>query len=416
MRIALINTYADNGGAAVACLRLTQALRTQQQAATMVVAQQNAAHPHVVATAVHQPQKLGYYAAFAAERLDFLRYEKSKNIRFAYSPANFGTDIRRVPAVADADVLHFHWINHGFLSLNFIEKIAALHKPVVFTLHDQWLFTGGCHYSNECTHYEKQCGNCTEFLKKPHATDLSHRIYLRKKEIIPKIKNLKVVTCSPWLAKLAQNSGILQGVDVQAISNCIDTQVYAPLPAAAARQMLGLPDAGVPLVLFAAGNVADSRKGFEYLIQALQHLKNKNTAAELLIFGKCPPEILNHLPLKTHYLGKLTDENKIIQAYNAASVYVTPSLQDNLPNTIVEALACGVPVAAFDTGGIPQMVEQAQTGYIVPQKNSVLLASAIEFCIKNQNTMRPAARNFALKNYAYDRIAQEYMAVYDGFF
>ena len=409
MRIALINTYSHNGGAAVACLRLAEALSAQNHEVRMVVASQNQPHDLVTPYAHNFVKKLHYLSAFAAERLHFLPYEASKSVRFAYSPASFGVNILDMPEIKNAELLHFHWVNHGFLSLNFFKKLQKLNKPVVFTLHDQWLFTGGCHYSDACQNYVNGCGNCF-FIKKPHKNDISHKIWAQKNEILQEL-NPQIVTCSHWLAQKARESSIFRHTPVNAIANGIDTQVFSPASQADARAKLNLPQ-NTPLILFAAGNVADPRKGFSYLTQALTMLDSTLPKPELLIFGKSDPKTMENLPLKAHHLGKLHTQSHIAAAYNAANVYVSPSLQDNLPNTIMEALACGLPVTAFDTGGIPEMVQHQHSGFVAPQKDVAALAQGIGFCLQNGAMLGENARNFALSHYDYAHIAKKYLQIY----
>ncbi|MGI9159333.1 MAG: hypothetical protein ACR2K1_06240 [Saprospiraceae bacterium] len=165
---------------------------------------------------------------FYAERLSFLPFERDRSVRFSFSLANFGHDIRKHPLVQGADVLHLHWINQGFLSLQNIRQLATLGKPIVWTLHDMWAFTGGCHYSGACDHYQHGCGNCP-FLRRPGSQDLSKTILDRKRVLFP--KNIHFVTSSEWLCGVARSSALLQSYSVEAIAIPVDTDIFKPMTA-----------------------------------------------------------------------------------------------------------------------------------------------------------------------------------------
>lgn len=346
-------------------------------------------------------------ARFAAERAVWWLHERDASVRWAFSPAPLGADLARHPLVRQADVLHLHWTNFGFLSLNGLEKLLRLGKPVVWTLHDQWAFTGGCHYSRGCERFKTHCRQCP-FLRRPGDRDLSARIFEKKRKALENAP-LTVVACSDWLAGEARQSALLGGFPVHSIPNPIDTTVWQPTDRAAARQTLGLPQ-DKKLVLFGAGNLRDERKGFQFLAEAMRGVNG----AELVVFGKADPSALAMLPFPVHHLGVLSSENGLIAAYNAADALAVPSLEDNLPNTIVEALACGTPVVAFATGGIPEMILPEKTGWLAPLRDADALAEGLRWALfaEKSNARREAARAFALKNYAEAAVAAQYQAVY----
>ena len=176
---------------------------------------------------------------FILERLYFLPFEKNKSVRFQFSPAIAGKDISTHPWVQEADIIHLHWFNQGFLSLDGLDKLFMLNKPVVWTLHDMWAFTGGCHYSGECSEYVENCGHCP-FLRSRHAGDLSYTIHQKKKKIWKKT-NLNPVACSKWLGSLAKESSLLRGKNISSISNPINTDQFKPVDIFEARKKLNLP-------------------------------------------------------------------------------------------------------------------------------------------------------------------------------
>jgi len=399
MNVLLLNTY-PHGGAAVACRRLHAALREANINANLLTAHDT-----------------GSRWPFYAERLSFLPFERDKSVRFSFSLANFGNNLSQHPLVRQADVLHLHWVNQGFLSLKNIQQLAELGKPIVWTLHDMWAFTGGCHYSQGCEHFIKECGNC-HYLNRPAAHDLSHRIWLRKHKQYP--KNIHFITSSEWLGNLARSSSLLKDFPVSAIPIPIDTTVFKPLPDAerqAYREQHGVsPNAH--LLLFSAMKVSEERKGFRFLLEALQILKSQHPdfQLEILVLGKTQPEALAALPYPFHALGLLQGQTELAQAYGASDVFAMPSLEDNLPNTVIESLACGTPIASFQTGGIPEMVGHLKEGHIAAQGDSTALAAGILEILQGKTPLsqyRAAARQKAEREYSNLAVAQRTIPIYE---
>jgi glycosyltransferase involved in cell wall biosynthesis len=396
MKILLLNTY-PHGGAGAACRRLQAALQESGHEVNMLTA-----------------EDLGRRWPFYAERLSFLPFEHDKSVRFSFSLANFGTDLSKHPLVQAADVIHLHWINQGFLSLQGIQALAALGKPIVWTLHDMWAFTGGCHYSRGCTGYLKACGNCP-YLRFQGPNDLSHRIWARKLQLYP--PNIQFVTCSGWLRDVALSSSLLSAYPVKAIPNPIDTNVFKPATdterSTFRRELNIAPESRV--LLFVAMKVSETRKGFHFLQEALQLLKQQEPARpiEIVVMGKSTPEALATLPYPVHALGMVAGAPALARVYGMADVFVIPSLEDNLPNTVMESLACGTPVAGFNTGGIPEMVDDGVCGFIAPQGDSVALAQAIARVLDaDQASMRIATREKVVKAYSNKVVAVQYAALY----
>jgi glycosyltransferase involved in cell wall biosynthesis len=417
MKVALVNTFQFSGGAAVACYRLMQALQKNGVEANMLVQEMSFPDKNVAET---EPTYIGRKKAFlrfAAERFYFLFHEKNKEVRFAFSPANIGTDISRHPLMGQADIIHLHWINFGFLSIDSLKKLIALNKPIVWTLHDMWAFTGGCHYSGTCTHYQTHCHNCP-FLRDPHPTDLSYQVFEQKIALLSKA-TIHFVTCSQWLKGLATQSALLKGFPIQAIPNPIDTGVYKPTNKQQARETLQLP-LDKKLILFGAFKIADPRKGVSFLQKALHILKNnypaQTTNVGLLLFGKTDPDLVkNDMAFPQYHLGKLLSTPQLVQAYNAADVFVLPSLEDNLPNTVMEALACGTPVVAFDTGGLPEMINHGQNGYLARYQSAEDLAEGIYQILfsAEPNELSIEARQGVLTHYNESLVVQKYSQLYN---
>ena len=418
MNVLLLNTSDQSGGAAVACRRLLKALRKNNISAQLLVQEQTSIDPTILSTTHSRIKQFVNVYRFVWERFLFFLHESSRNVRFAFSLANTGEDISSHPEVRQADILHLHWINRGFLSLHSIEKLFCMNKPIVWTLHDMWLFTGGCHYAGECTRYEKECHHCP-FLKSPAAHDLSNKVFQAKLKLFrfADKNKITIVTCSRWLSDAARKSRLLNGFNIVSIPNPIDNTIYYPQERSAARTLLGLP-LDKKLLLFGAGNISDKRKGLQYLVVAFQIIKQKNPEwverIELVLFGKSNQATENVFPFPVHGLGVLTNEHRIASLYNACDLFALPSLEDNLPNTVMESLACGTPVVAFRTGGIPEMVEHLHNGFLADYRSAESMAEGIVTLLSSpeQSELRRNARAKVERDYAPKIVADQYRAVY----
>lgn len=417
VKVLQINKTNAGGGAAVAANRLNRALRKNGVDSRLLV--QDLSHNEegvfgVDNSLVHRQKAFG---RFVLERLFFLPYEREASIRFAFSPANTGMDISKHPLVKEADIIHLHWVNQGFLSLNSLKKLLELGKPVVWTQHDMWAFTGGCHYSGSCEKYSTKCQLCP-FLKKPSERDLSTRLFAKKKTLYS-IASLSVVACSDWMRTLAEKSTLFKNKLSVAIPNPIDTGVYRPLNKQEVRENLGL-DVTKKYILFGAANVADPRKGMHYLMEALSILSDQSSFnkvdLELLVFGKMNEDMASQLPFKAHAFNFVTDPKLLIDLYNAADVFALPSLQDNLPNTVMEALACGTPVVGFNIGGVPEMVAHKEMGYLAQEKSAGSLALGLyeTLFVEDLNEYSKAAREKVLHHYSEKVVAEQFNKLYQS--
>ncbi len=409
MKIALVNTSDRIGGAAIACYRLFQALHsTNEVDVTFLVKEKVTDDDRIQKVNTDYISEKKGQLNFILEKLTFLPKESSSKIRFYFSNPNFGQDISQHPDIQAADIIHLHWINKGFLSFKSLEKLIALGKPIVWTMHDMWTFTGGCHYAGHCDHYLQTCGHCN-YLKNPTANDLSNKIWSKKKALYQK-GNFQFVTCSQWLGRVAKTSGLLNNQSVTNIPNPLNTSLFKPD---------GKGKKERPTILFQAMNINEERKGLKYLLESLQLLKERYpdfaATLRLVIFGKSKTDILDKIGIETEYLGLIAGDQAIIEAYNKADCFVIPSLEDNLPNTVMEALACGKPVVGFDTGGIPEMVNHKKNGYIAAQKDVKALAEGIYWVLndtKRYQELSENARQKVITTYAFDKIAKRYTTLY----
>ena len=411
MRVLIVNTSERTGGAAIAANRLLHALNHNGVEARMLVRDRKTGASEVVGL----PQSWRLKANFLWERgVIWLNNGLSRQNLFQVDIANAGTDITRMEAFHWADIIHLHWVNQGFLSLTDLERVMASGKPVVMTLHDQWYFTGICHYSSGCDKYRTQCEHCP-MLKGP-GMDLARRVFDRKRAMYEG-RNLTFVGCSRWMADLARQSRLTQGHTVTNVPNAIDTDVFMPMDKLEARRRHQLP-IDKKLILFGAQRITDERKGFSYLKEACEHIAMHHSSLPgqlgVVVLGGDAQSVKEALPLPVYTVNYLNNEREIAELYNAADLFVTPSLQDNLPNTIVEAMACGVPCVGFNVGGIPEMIHHRQDGYVADYCDSLDFAQGIAWCLNDDRhaALSAAARAAAVATYAEPVAARNYQQIY----
>jgi glycosyltransferase involved in cell wall biosynthesis len=411
MRVLIVNTAERTGGAAIAANRLLHALNHNGVEARMLVRDRKTDASEVV----NIPPSWRLKAKFLWERgIIWLANGLSKKGIFQVDIANTGTDITRMPEFQQADVIHLHWVNQGFLSLGNLERILASGKPVVVTLHDQWYFTGICHYSSDCEKYRTQCQHCP--MLKGQRMDLAQRVFDRKRAMYEG-RNLTFVGCSRWMADMARQSRLTQGHTVTNTPNAIDADVFKPMDKAAARQRHHLP-ADKKLILFGAQRITDERKGFRFLTEACEHIAMHHPTLPqqlgVVVLGGDAQSVKEALPLPVYTVNYLSNEKEIAELYNAADLFVTPSLQDNLPNTIVEAMSCGVPCVGFNVGGIPEMITHKQDGYVADYCDSIDFAQGISWCLNESRhpSLCKAARDNALATYSESVATYNYLQVY----
>ncbi len=415
MKVTLVNSSDTIGGAAIACKRLFYALKGYGVNANLLVEDKISSNENAVGVNKNFIEKKWSFLKFALEYLFFNKFIKSPQEESAFAPAWFGHDISTEKLIIESDIINLHWINNSFLNINSLNNIFKLNKPVVWHLHDMWAFTGGCHYSESCNNYIESCGNCF-FLKNANQNDLSHKLWNQKKEVYNS-SSLTIVTPSRWLADLAGKSSLLRTFDIRVIPNAIDTEVFKPFPKGSSKEKLGL-NKNKRYLLFAAMNLAHKRKGFEYLVKAIQLFRENNQDVqnvEMIIIGKAEEHLRNIFPYPVHFMGFVKEEQRMIDIYNAADVYINPSLQDNLPNTIMESLACGTPVVAFNTGGIPEMVDHCKNGFIAGSKSVNELAEGIKYVLtSNYEDLSGNSRRKAVENYAFSVISKKYSELFES--
>lgn len=421
MKVLLVNTSDHAGGAAIAACRLLKALRQQGIDAKMLCRDKSLTAPKegLIYTKGGWKSRL----KFVLERLEiFIKNGFTRRGLFAVDTARMGNDITRLQAFKQADVIHLHWVNQAMLSLSDLKRIMQAGKPVVWTMHDMWNITGVCHQSGACDRWLKQCGKCP-LLCKPSAHDLSFATFQRKQQLYAQ-HQLTFVGCSQWLTSLAKQSPLLKKQRIVSIPNPIDTSYYAPLESIgqkdrnALRVQLGLPT-DRQLILFTAFKVTDPNKGIDYLIESLTLLCQEHPEMQdklgIVLAGQGAEALKDSFAVKAYPMGYVADEERMRQLYQAVDLLAMPTLMDNLPNTIAEAMACGVPCVSFRVGGVPQMIDTGVNGYLATYQDSLDFAHGIGSVLLSPNyeSLRRNARSKAVSAYSEQNIAQQYIRLYN---
>lgn len=311
------------------------------------------------------------------------------------------------------DIINLHWIGWEFIR---IEEMNKFPVPLVWTLHDMWAFTGGCHYSENCTRYQESCGSCPQ-LHSNNDRDLSYWVWQRKAKSWNNL-NLTIVALSNWLANCAKSSSLLKDFRIEVIPNGIDTQIYKPMERKIARERFNLPQ-DKHLILFGGMRpTSDSRKGFHLLQPALKSLSQSSwqDKIELAILGTSEPNSPLDLGFKCHYVNPLTDDIALALLYAAADVFTAPSTEDNLPNTVMEAIACGTPCVAFNIGGMPDMIEHEENGYLAQPYDIEDFAGGIAWVLENKERHQKLcdrAREKAVQEFTLELQARRYLSLYN---
>lgn len=414
MRVLIVNTSERAGGAAVAAGRLMDALNNNGVKAKMLVRDKVSDEITVVGLHGGLRQRL----RFLWERwCVYVHLHFHREHLFEIDLANTGADITRLPEFQEADVIHLAWINQGFLSLKSIQKILKSGKPVVWTMHDLWPATGICHATLGCQSFKGVCRHCQYLPGRGSDKDLSTRIFSRKKRLYAN-SGIHFVACSRWLGNSARDSGLLTGMPLTVIPNPIDTHIFFPKDKEQARLHASLP-ADKRIILFVAQRVTLERKGIAYFVKAISTLAERypdmrqNTV--VVVLGSHADEVVSDLVLPTIPMGYVDNERQMVDIYNAADVFVMPSLDENLPNTIMESMACGVPTVGFKVGGIPEMVDHQKNGYLAAYKDAGDLAAGIHWVLDEADgeTLKRQCVQKVMACYSQRSVAMKYIEVYN---
>jgi glycosyltransferase involved in cell wall biosynthesis len=341
------------------------------------------------------------------ERIRLLKF----NPYAIFSLASVGFNITEKECIRNADIIYIHWINRGLLSINGIENILKLNKPVYWVLHDMWPFTGGCHYSFDCKQYIYSCGSCSFLRKNCSPTDISKKLLCLKQKHWGVYQNLHIITPSTWMAECAKKSSLFSHLDVICIPNTIDLDRYIPENKGESRKQFGLRKRTKVILFGAHAGVNNPYKGWEYMQAALENIKDGDVEA-VVLGSQLDPKLMERFPMRVTCIDTLSDEASLAALYNAADVFVSPSLVDNFPNTIVESMACNTPVVGFNVGGIPDLVKHKRNGYLAKYKDVTDLSLGIKWVI-SQSKEKLHARDSILEILHPEKIISQHRSLWE---
>ena len=405
MKILLVNFSDLDGGAAKATYRLHRALLNEGISSQMLV-QIKSSDDHTVLAPESNLNKLITKIQGFINPLPLRKYKPIGPFSTLFSPSLYVVD--RINKI-NPDVVHLHWINAGMLQIEDLEKINA---PIVWTLHDNWAFTGGCHIMLECEKYKHNCGACPQ-LQSTKEHDISRKIWNRKKKAFSNLHKLTIVGVSNWITNCSKVSTLLKDKKHICLPNLINTTVFKPFNKEQSRLLWNLPK-DKKLVLFGATKaLSDKNKGFKELSEALENLKDLNI--ELVVFGGSALKESKNFMFKTHYIGSLHDEVSLVTLYSAVDVMVVPSRQESFGQTASEAMSCATPVVAFGHTGLLDIIDHKNNGYLAEPFESSDLLNGIEWVLNSDNyeELCKNARNKVLAKFDSQVISSKFIELYD---
>jgi len=408
LKVLLLNTYDTQGGAAIATTRLWKGLLDLGVDAHFMVQEKFGRDPRIIGPSTNIKKGIGILRPHI-DRLPLAFYPKREKTFWSvqWLPGNVIDRINEL----NPDIVHLHWICNGFIPIQALSKIK---QPIVWTLHDSWAFTGGCHVPQACEKFKTECNKCPQ-LNSGKRKDLSYRTF-KKKQKYWRDLNLTIVSPSRWIAENASQSPVLDSANHVLIPHGIDTSIYKPIDKKVARRILNLPQEQ-QLILFGALNASsDKNKGFQLLKTALESLpKNKNSGFELIVFGAYGSDTVLDVDINVNYLGHLNDDVSLSLLYSSADVMVVPSLQESFGQTALEAMSCGTPVVAFNATGLKDIIEHKVCGYLALSYDPIDLARGIEWVLHDKNkhdTLIQNARYLVLEKFKLSKIASKYSSLY----
>ncbi len=416
MRIVHINTHADSGGAAKAMARLRQELERQGHHACSLSEYRTFLERNVyrmVEVVRGRRRSRDRWLEAWGQRIagwlgaPFTRYRSTQYI--------LEWDVFK-----QADVVNLHNLHGDYFNYHLLPVFSRC-KPIIWTLHDMWAMTGHCVYAYDCERWQAGCFDCPLFkgagrkLVEPPPTprDWTRQVWNAKQKLYQKSR-LYIVTPSQWLCGLAKKSILGGAASIQCIPNGVDLTVFRPIDPSLARQVLGISqDARV--ILFVAHGLGYKRKGFQYLLDALERIEKPGTTM-LLTVGTQGLDSAQLDRFTRRDMGTLADERLMSLIYNAADAFVFPTLADNQPLVLIEAMACGTPMVSFDVGGVSEMVRHMETGYLARSQDAEDMARGIKLLMGDdglRRRMRQRCQEIAKAEYALELQAQRYLALYE---
>lgn len=407
LRVTLVNKSDFTGGAAMVSYRLLGALRDAGVDARMLVAEKLHDSPFVMRAA--SPTRIR--RPFLLERLRIFRAlgYKRENL-FKIDTADTGLPLWRHPWVRDADVVCLNWVNQGLLSLQGVRKIAAMGKPIVWTMHDMWCMTGVCHHAGTCPRFTAGCGDCPLLGSRASEHDISYKVHAEKAAMNAR-SDIRYVAVSRWLEQKARESSLLHDASLTVIPNAFPLDPSQPAPRHA-------PDGNITIIMGAA-RLDDPIKGLPLLLRATELLRDTGLPFRLVTYGTAKdPHALDGVAIPHRHLGMITSAEHLREVYRNGDIVVSSSHYETLPGTLVEGQAYGCVPVSFDRGGQADIVDHLETGYIARFSDDAdtaarNLADGIVWAARHLSPEIVAAmRRSVIDRFSATSVAERYIALF----
>lgn len=409
MKILHISAYDNLGGGARAAYRLHKALLQNGIDSKMLVLNKSFDEIEIINLLNTPLRKLFDSIIQLINYLPIKNYKKEKYITYSTSRISTGYALKFINSYKP-DIVHLHWIGFSMLSINEIKQIQ---QPLIWTFHDSWPFTGGCHVPYPCLGFMDKCGKCPQ-LSSESSKDYSNKI-LRTKIKKWKSTKINIITPSKWMTECVKNSSLYSQSTPITIPNGLDIEKFKPCKKEIARDIFNLPIEKNILLFGAFGATDDKNKGFHLLLSALEFFKDFDNI-EVLVFGSSQPSSILRFPFPIKFLGKIHDDTCLSLIYSSADVMIVPSMTESFGQTALESMACGTPVVAFNASGLKDIIDHKVDGYLAKPYDSEDLASGITWILSNQSNYKQLstnARKKVIDKFTSQQICQKYIFEYD---
>lgn len=416
MKIVHLNTYDGNGGAGRAVLRLDKGLRLLGIDSTIICLYQFNKQSGVEAISQTLLGKFRAIINILSERFLVRYWLKSNSVPFSLQ--RFGLSPNAIQVIKEADIIHLHWINHGFLSPKEIGALRKLNKKVVWTTHDSNPITGGCHVRYNCTNFMRACGHCP-VLKNAHTHDLSNRTWKLKKQAYEQL-DFDFIAPSNWMAARVKEASLAAGKNVHMISNALETDFFKPLDKFKCREEYGINQQALVVLAGYMPSKSDRHKGFPELIATIEQLAKHYPEYQdnllLLFYGSDGQNFDFEIPVKHRFLGRINQDEELVKLYSLSDAFLFTSLEETMGYTALESISCGTPVAAFRTSGVTDVVIHQENGFLAELNDTQSLADGLNWILKNpeQAKLSQSSRNWATTHFSLKVIAQKHIELYQS--
>ena len=412
MKILHLSTSELIGGAAIAASRLNKSLNKKSKniESKMFVIYKQTDDCDVFEMGGKFQKITTSFKNVLSSKIQKLQFKDNKVLHsLSLIPSNLSKMINK----SDFDIINLHWVQGEMIS---IEDIGRIKKPIIWTLHDAWAFSGTEHFQN----FKNDTRFIDGYFKKnklitSKGLDLDRFTWIRKKKNFS--QSIILVCPSKWLTRCVKNSSLFCNNIVHTIPNPLPTDIFKPYPKNISRELFKLPK-NTKLILFGAlSGINDTRKGFDLLYSALKKISDEEIKLEVVIFGQSSPKNPPNINLPIHFVGHLHDKESLALLYSAVDLMVVPSRIENLPQTATEAQSCGLPVVAFNTSGMPDVVLHKKTGYLCNPFSPEDLANGIKWVIENINRYKKLgseSRKRAQKLWSDEIIVKKYQKIYQS--